>query len=73
MIPFVGASAALPFGDSDDFIDYEVGGEAGVRFMPSDRASINFAAFYNRQFAADDFDDFDQWGVQGGISIFFGN
>ena len=40
--------------------------------MMSDTASVNVLGFYNRQFGADEFEDFDVWGLQAGISIFFG-
>jgi len=71
-VPFAGASAQLPFGDLGDVVDYLAGVEIGLRVMPSDTASINLTGFYNRQFGADDFDDFDNWGAMAGISIFFG-
>lgn len=75
--PYFGGSAAFPFGDVEDFVDWAVGVEAGLRVMPGERASVNFEVFYDRLILGEppgggpDLDDADQWGVAAGISIFF--
>jgi hypothetical protein len=71
-VPYLGGQASFPFGDLHDVVDYTAGVEAGVRVMPGPKASVNIEAFYNKLFAADNLDDFDQWGLAAGISIFFG-
>jgi hypothetical protein len=73
MVPFVGAQVGFPFGDTGDFIDYTAGVEAGTRIMFGPSGALNFAAFYDKAFAADDFEDSDGFGLRAGISIFLGN
>jgi hypothetical protein len=73
LIPYVGAQALWPFGDTSDVIDYSLGAEFGTRFIVGSNASVNVAAFYQEDYGASGFSDTETFGVAAGISIFFGN
>jgi len=73
LLPFVGARASLFFGDTE-IRSWELRAEAGIRIIPAEGASVNFALFYRQTFLSEP-NRFEgpgsRLGVTAGVSIFF--
>lgn len=71
VVPFVGASLFKMFGDAGDFFNYGTEVTGGLRVMPSESASVNIRAFYEKDYGKNTVQDADSSGIAAGLSIFW--
>jgi len=71
IVPFVGASLFKIIGDADDSFNYGAEMTGGLRILPSQTASVNVRAFYEKDYGKNGIEDADSTGIAAGLSIFW--